>query len=101
VGVVSGKADPKHVVGFKRLLIIHERAFVERFGLGVAALGEIQRGEVVEVGADIRVVGTERLLGDGERALRQRLRLGIAALSAIPVARMLTAVPTFASSGPN
>ena len=52
-------------------------------GVRPVALRKIQRGEVVEVSADIRVVGAERLLVDRERALVERLGLGIAALGLI------------------
>jgi hypothetical protein len=46
-------------------------------------LRKIQRGEVAEVRADIRVVGAERLLIDRDRALEERLGLGITALFVI------------------
>ena len=55
----------------------------ERLGLGVAALGSVQPGQVVERGADVGVVGAQRLLADGERALVERLGLGVAALVAV------------------
>ena len=76
------RAADIRVVGAERLLVDRQRALVQRLGLGIAALGAIQLGEVVEVGADIRVVGAERLLVDRQRALVQRLGLGIAALGA-------------------
>src|SRR5262249_31320926 len=62
------------------LLTDRERALIEPLRLGVAALGPIQLGEVVEVRADIGVVAAGRLLNDCERALIEPLRLGVAAL---------------------
>jgi hypothetical protein len=56
---------------------------VERLGLGVAALGAIELGEVVEGSADVGVVGAQRLLVDGQRALVERLGLGVATLGLI------------------
>ena len=64
----------------ERLLADGEGAFVQRLGLGVAALRPVERREVVETGGDIRVLRAERLLADGEGAFVQRLGLGIAAL---------------------
>ena len=55
-------------------------ALVERLGLGVAALGLVQLGQVVERLCDIGVVGAQRLLVDRQRALIERLGLGVAAL---------------------
>ena len=39
---------------------------IERLGLGVAALGLVQPGQVVEAVGDIGVLGAERLLADRE-----------------------------------
>ena len=78
-----------------------KRALVERLGLGVAALGAIQRRQVVERGADIGVVGAQRLLADGQRALVERLGLGVAALGLYSAARLLSQVPTSGWSGPS
>ena len=64
----------------ERLLADGEGAFVQRLGLGIAALRLVEHREVVETGADIRVLRAERLLADGEGAFEQRLGLGIAAL---------------------
>ena len=90
------------VVGAQRLLADGERALVERLGLGVAALGAVERGQVVERGADIGVVGAQRLLADGERALVERLGLGVAALGVDrATARLLSEVPTEGWSGPS
>ena len=58
---------------------------VERLGLGVAALGPIQLGQVVEGRADAGVVGAERLLANRQRALVQRLGLGVAALALVQI----------------
>ena len=87
------------MVGAQRLLADGERALVERLGLGVAALGAIELGQVVERGADIGVVGAQRLLADGERALVERLGLGVAAL-VDRAGQVLSAVPTSGWSGP-
>ena len=68
------------VLRTERLLADGEGAFVQRLGLGIAALRPVEHREVVETGADIRVLRAERLLADGEGAFVQRLGLGIAAL---------------------
>ena len=62
---------------------IAQRALVERLGVGVAALGLVQRGQVVERGGDIGVIGAERLLADRESALVERLGVGVAALGLV------------------
>ena len=71
------------MVGAERLLAQRQGALVQRLGLGVAALALVQKGEVVERGADRGVVGAERLLGDRQGALVQRLGLGGAALAVV------------------
>ena len=60
-----------------------ERAAVQRLGLGIAALGVIQLGQVVEEQPNIGMVGIKCLFGDGERTLKGRLRLGITALGIV------------------
>jgi hypothetical protein len=57
--------------------------FVERFGVGIAALSTVQPGEVVELDGDVRVFRSERLLVDREGALVERFGVGIAALSTV------------------
>jgi len=47
-------------------------ASVERLGLGGMALGAIERRQVVQRRADLRVVGAQRLFGDRQRALQER-----------------------------
>jgi hypothetical protein len=69
------------MLGAEHLLGDGEVALVERLGLGVAALGAVETGEVVEGSGDVGMVGAERLLGDGEVALVEQLGLGITALS--------------------
>ena len=68
------------MVGPERLLVGWRGALVERLGLGVAALGVVQPGQVVERRRDIGMVGAQRLLADAKRALVERLGLGVAAL---------------------
>jgi len=82
------------VIGAQRLLADGEAALIQRLGLGVAALGTVQPGQVVERGTDGGVVGAQRLLADGEAALIQRLGLGVAALARYSAARLLSEVPT-------
>ena len=52
----------------------------ERLGLGVAALGEVEPRQVVEVFDHVRVLGSEGLLEDRQRPLVERLGLGEPAL---------------------
>ena len=70
-------------VGVRRsqgLLHDRQRALVERLGLGVAALGFVERGQVVEARGHVGVRRSEGLLHDRQRALMKRLGLGVAAL---------------------
>ena len=59
------------------------RAFVERLGLGVAALGLVQRGQIVEADSHVRVVGPEGLLGDSQVTLVEGLGLNVTALGIV------------------
>ena len=68
------------MLGAERLLPDRERALIERLGLGVAALGIVEHGQVVEARRHLGMLGAERLLPNGERALIERLGLGVAAL---------------------
>ena len=68
------------MIGAERLLLDREAALVERFGLGVAALGDVKGGQIVERQGHIGMIGAERLLADRQRALVERLGLGVAAL---------------------
>ena len=47
----------------------------------MAALGLIQRGEVVEHGGHIEVVGAQRLFADCQQALSKRHRLSVLAFT--------------------
>ena len=53
---------------------------MERFGLGVAALGPVQFGQVVEARGDRWMLRPERLLLDRQGSLVEWLGLGVAAL---------------------
>ncbi len=70
------------VLGAERVLLDRQGPLVERLGVGVAALGTVQPGEVVEARCDVGVLGAEGLLHDRQRALIERLGLGVAALVA-------------------
>ena len=61
-------------------LVNSQRTLIERFGLGVAALGDVKGGQIVERQGHIGMIGAERLLADRQRALVERLGLGVAAL---------------------
>jgi hypothetical protein len=68
------------MVRSERLFADRQGAFVERLGLGVAALFQVDAGQLAQASGDIRMVGSKRLLEDRQGALVQRLRLGVAAL---------------------
>ena len=71
------------MVGRKCLLVDRDRTLIERLGLGIAALGIVELGKIVEGAGDIGVVGRKRLLGDRQRTLIERLGFAIAALGVI------------------
>ena len=79
----SGWSGPSAFSRMARLRLI------ERLGLGVAALGSVQVGQVVERGADVGVVGPQRLLTDREAALVERLGLGVAALGLVQLGQVV------------
>ena len=80
------------MVGAERLLRDRQRALEERLGVGVAALGSVQLGQVVERDGDIGVVGAERLLADRQRALEERLGVGVAALGSVQLGQVVERV---------
>jgi hypothetical protein len=75
----------------ERLLADCQCAFVERLGLGVAALLVVEQGQVVEAGGDSGMIGPQRLLVDCQRALVERLGLGVATLRAIELGQVVEA----------
>ena len=77
------------VLRAERLLADGEGAFVQRLGLGIAALRPGRAREVIQTGGDIRVLRAERLLADGEGAFVQRLGLGIAALRLVELREVI------------
>ena len=62
------------MVRSERLFTDREYALNERFGLRIAALILVQRGEVVERCADIEVIGSEFFLGQCQGAFRDLCR---------------------------
>jgi hypothetical protein len=52
------------MIGTKRLLLDGQRLFIERFGVGIAALIVIKRRQIVERYRNTRVIGTERFFFD-------------------------------------
>ena len=69
------------MVRAQRLLVDAQRPLIERLGLGVAALGSVQFGQVVERRGDQRVVGPQRLLADRQHTLGERDRFGVLAFT--------------------
>ena len=65
------------------LLVDRQGALVEGLGGGVAALGVVQRGEVVEVRGQAGVFRPEGLLINRQGALVEGLGVGVAALGAV------------------
>ena len=63
------------MLGAERLLADRDGALEERLGLGVAAGGLVELGEVVEPAGEVGVLGAERLLADRDGALEERLGL--------------------------
>jgi hypothetical protein len=59
------------------------RDFADTLRLGVATLGVVQPGQVVERSADIGVIEAERLLIDRAAALVEGLGLGVATLGVV------------------
>ncbi len=74
------------------LLPDRQRPLVERLGFGVAALGVVQRGEIVEAGGDVRMIGPERLLPDRQGSPLERLGLGVAALGLVQIGEVVEAL---------
>ncbi len=68
------------MIGSERLLGDCQGPLEERLGLGVAALGMVQTGQVVEGGGDRGMARPEGGLVDLERALVEQLGLSVAAL---------------------
>ena len=58
------------MVRAESLLPDRQRALVERLGLRVLALGDIQQREVVQALGHRGMIGAHRLLGDLQRLLR-------------------------------
>ena len=69
------------MVGPEGLFANCQVAIVKWLGLGVAALMDIDAGQIVERGGDVGVIDTVRLLVQFERALKKWLGLGVAALA--------------------
>ena len=67
------------MLGAERLLADRERALKERLGLGVAAGGLVEIGQIAETIGDLRVLRAESLLVDSEGALEERLGLTVTA----------------------
>ena len=67
----------------ERLLADRQGSPVERLGLGVAALGLVQKGQVVEARGDIGMRRSECLLVDHQGSPVERLCLGVAALGPV------------------
>ena len=63
-----------------------QRALIERLGLAIAALGLIQRRQIVHACKRIGMLLAEHPLAGLERALIERLGLAIAALGLIQLA---------------
>ena len=63
------------MVGTHRLLQDGHAALVERLGLGVAALRQMEMGEIVERDGHRRVIGPVEALGERERLLCDGLSL--------------------------
>ena len=61
------------MVGTKRFLTDHQRSLQERFGVGVATLGLVEPGQVVERRCNSRVISTERRCPKADRKPSTRL----------------------------
>ena len=71
------------MVGPEDLLEDRQRSLVERLGGGVAALCEVQPGQLVEAGGDRGMVRSEGLFPDYQGSSVERFGLGVAALVAV------------------
>ena len=69
------------MLGAPRYLGDRQRPSIERLGLAVAALVQIEASEVVELGAGLGMVGAARRLDDRQRLDEKRLGLAVAALA--------------------
>ena len=67
------------MVGSESLLSNLQGTLMERFGLGVAPLREVQRGQSIEAGSGLGMVGTEGLLNNLQGELIERIGLRVAA----------------------
>src|SRR5262249_40696114 len=77
------------IVGTKCRCRDLDATFVQRDGIGGAALVLPQPGEVKEGNGDRWMRGAEQFLVNGNRALQERLRLGKTALPSVHVAKIV------------
>ena len=68
------------MIGTERLLADSQRSFVERLGIGVAALVDVERSQIVQRPGDVGMIRSKRLLVDRQRPLIEWLGFGVAAL---------------------
>ncbi len=69
------------MIGRQGFLDDRQGALEERLGLGQAAGGPVEHGEVVEADGQVGVLGAQRLLADRKGPLVERLGLGVAAVA--------------------
>ncbi len=71
------------MLGSEGLLHDRQRALVERLGVGVLALGDVEQRHVVEALGHVGVNWSQRILAYGKRPLVEPLRVCVAALETV------------------
>ena len=68
-----------------------QRAFVERLGLGVVALGGVKVSQIVQARGHVGMVRSQRFFPDDQRAFVERLGLGVVALGVVKLSQIVQA----------